>query len=175
MQELAKWKWLGLGVFVVFLGVFVFAVLPYASFTYEKYSLWQSQDNRIELATNSDARLQRLKEQKEILSERLGEMYVGLPKNNELSEVVDLIYREASKANIQIERMEPEEEGTVGTYASKSFRVSIKGQYHDVGRFVNAIEKGAYLIRMKEVALVQKDNTLTGDLLIEPILLKEAG
>ena len=172
MNTRSKWKWMGGGIIILFLGALVFGVLPYASLVYEKYTLHQSQLTRIELATNSDERLQELANQKEVLEERIGSMHVGLPKNNELPEVIDLVYKEAKRLGVQVDKMEPVEEGLIENYVAKSFQISLQGSYHNIGRFVNALEKGAYLVRMKEISLERSGEELSGHITIQPIVLK---
>ena len=172
MNELIKWRWIATGIVLLFVSVLVFVVLPYASFVYEKHALQQSQLTRIELATNSDERLNKLAENKKELNALVNQISVGLPENNELREVIDLVYKEAKRLDIRIDKMEPLEDGDIDTYVAKAFLVHISGTYHNVGKFVNAIEQGAFLIRMKEVALEKASDGLTGQITIEPILLK---
>jgi len=174
-NESNKWNWFAACIVTFFLMIFIFVLLPYASFIYEKYTLMQDQQERIKLASTSEASLEILSEQKEKIEKIIGKVYVNLPGQGEFSKVADQILQNAKKNTVIVEKMIPGEQVIKDKYVAHPIELELTGSYHQTAKFINALEQGDFMIKIQSVKLEKADDpdTVNASLIVEATFLKE--
>ena len=168
------WKWFAGIIMALFLLVFGFVLLPYASVVYEKAMLLGEQREQIAFMSNWQERLTRLDNRQEALNESMGAMTLNLAEQEEFSDVIKTFFDDAQSSYVTIARIQPLEETETQKYMKRELRLEVNGGYHGIAQFINSLEQGTYLVTTNSVSLsvnAEEQNLLTGIIDIEVTLM----
>ncbi|WP_421774264.1 type 4a pilus biogenesis protein PilO [Gracilimonas sp.] len=169
-----KWRWLAGGLVSVFLVLFVFVVLPYASVVYEKAVLLGAQQEQISFMSNWQQRLARLEDRQQSLNEGMKAMVINLAEQEEFSKVVETFFSHSQQSGVTIVQIQPVTEDQNPPYMTRRLRLELQGGYHGIARFINKLEQGNYLVTTESVSLRAGAGTgeqLSGELELQVTLL----
>ncbi|RNC79851.1 MAG: hypothetical protein ED557_11985 [Balneola sp.] len=152
------WKYVGLASLLVFLALTIFLVLPFVVNTYEKHAVLSTQNQQIDLMGNWQTELVDLSEKQTILDERMNEMVVNMPEDDDFSVVLEQIFDKARSANITISRVQPLSGAIRGAYFEREIALDFSGSYHSIARFINQVEQGGLVIETKQLEIDLSDS-----------------
>lgn len=178
MENLANhiWRLVGAGLLLLFLTVFFFFLLPYASVVYEKFNLLNEQQEQISFMGNWQERLAMLENRHEELQTGLESMVINLAEEEEFSKVVENLFDYSQSSGISIKRIQPISENEQQEYIVRQIQTDLEGDYHNIAGFINKLEQGSYLVVTKSVDMRKQDGTedqLTASLVLEITLLNK--
>lgn len=150
-QNKYTWRLISGGVLLSCILLILVVVLPYVSSTLEKYQVYSSQKESLQLVGDWSEQLEQLNKKQIVLNESMESMYIGLPKEQEFSSVVASLFSIAQSSNISISKIKPSESVLVGNQLRKEFSLDIQAEYHNLARFINRIEQSDYLINLQEM------------------------
>lgn len=162
-QYIQMWKAGSAVVLIGCIALIVYVVLPYVTGTLEKYQVYNSQKESLELVGDWSAQLERLEEKQVVLDESLNSMYIGLPKEQEFSTVIASLFSQARTSNVNIVKIEPSESQSLEGEMKKEFSLELQAEYHQLARFINRVEQGDYLINLQQMSI--ESNPQTGSVL----------
>lgn len=170
-----RWKAAGLGIvlFVIFLGWGY--IIPEIRETYQLYSSLQEQKAEIASVQNWQSRLNSLNQQQEKLEDYLSRMFLNLPENDQMSTIVDQVFKEAESGNVKITQMRPAESIEHDSYLEIPVFLQVQGSYHEIGQFVNRVERSKYLMKVEQVDIQSEDeqnSLLHSQIALKVIILK---
>ncbi|WP_299535353.1 type 4a pilus biogenesis protein PilO [Ulvibacterium sp.] len=152
-QSIQIWKISSAAVLVGCIALVVYVVLPYISNTLEKYQIYSSQKESLELVGDWSEQLEGLEEKQKVLDESLTSMYIGLPKEQEFSTVIASLFSKARTSNVNIVKIEPSESQPHQGQLKKKFSLELQSEYHQLARFINRVEQGDYLINLQQMSI----------------------
>ncbi|WP_020404508.1 type 4a pilus biogenesis protein PilO [Gracilimonas tropica] len=171
-----RWRWLAGILAGVFLVLFGFVLLPYASVVYKKATLLGEQKEQISFMSNWQERLAILEERQNRLDTGMQQMVINLAKQEEFSKVIETFFEYAESSVIDIKRIQPVSESVGDEYMTRQLRLKVEGNYHGIARFVNKLEQGSYLVTTKTIALEtnsESNELISGAVELEVTLLGE--
>ncbi|MAO63608.1 MAG: hypothetical protein CL666_01275 [Balneola sp.] len=165
------WRWLAGIITVVFLVLFGFVLLPYASVVYEKAMLLSEQKEQISFMSNWQERLSNLEARQERLNTDIQSMVINLAGQEEFSKVVETFFKYSNTSVINIKRIQPVAESETEEFVTRQLRLELEGNYHGIARFVNKLEQGSYLVTTKAITL-KAGSTTSSELLLGSLELE---
>lgn len=169
-----KWRWVARLLLAVFLTVFVFGLLPYASVVFEKATLLSEQREQISFMSNWQERLASLEDRQQSLNEGMEAMVINLAEREEFSKVVETFFSYSEESGVAIARIQPVTEKENPPYITRGLRLELAGSYHGIARFINKLEQGSYLVTTESVSLNAGSGAgeqLSGELELQVTLL----
>lgn len=125
---------------VVLCGVYIkFFWLPIAQAKAEATAKIEQIEAKIVKAKQQAARLQRLQAEIASLNERAAEAEKRLPKTKSVPDILLAISALAQKNRVTIQSFSPGPQKTQAFFIELAYPLSIKGSYHNIGRFLAAI------------------------------------
>ena len=106
-------------------------------------------EGKIERAKSQAARLPRIKKEKETLDEQAIEAEKQLPKSRDLPAVITTVAALARQYGVELKTFTPGNLTTQQYYIEVPYQLSVRGRYHDIGRFLAAValEQRIYNVR----------------------------
>lgn len=150
-------------------------IIPEFSKTLKLYSDLQEQKAQIASVQNWQSRLDQLNEQQEKLEDYLSKIFLNLPENDQMSTIVDQVFKEAAAGNVKIIQLRPSEYIQHDRYLEIPISLQVRGDYHEIAQFVNRIEHSKYLMKVEQVNISSEDEPdapLNGQLSMKVIILK---
>lgn len=152
-----RWKAAGAGI-VVFVMFLVWGyIIPEFQQTLHLYSTLQEKKAEIASVQNWQHRLNRLNEQREKLEEYLSKIFLNLPEDDQMSTIIDQVFKEAESGDVKVIQMRPDERIQHESYLEIPISLQVKGSYHEIGGFVNRIEQSRYLMKVERVNIKSED------------------
>lgn len=135
-------QYLGAGaiLFVVLIGVYVkFFWMPIAQAKAEATAKIEKIEAKIAKAKQQAARLERLQAEIASLNERAAEAEKRLPKTKSVPDILLALSALAQKNRVSIKTFTPGPQKSQQYFIELAYPVSIRGSYHNIGRFLAAI------------------------------------
>jgi Tfp pilus assembly protein PilO len=80
-------------------------------------------------------------------------------REQQFSAILDKINTSAAESGVEIRSLNPKDEEKHGWYRTQVLEVFVRGGYHNIGRFVNTMEKIDQLVGVERLAF-EADNML---------------
>lgn len=151
-----SWKIISGFLFLLFIGMLVFGLLPFVVDVYEKQKVLSFQNEQIELMGNWKTQLSELEDKQKILEDRLSKMVVELVEEDEFSRIVEQLFSEARTSFVSIKRIQPGSGDINGEYQSREISVEVSGSYHSIARFVNRVEQNGFMIEVRNLDIEKR-------------------
>ena len=148
-------RWLAYALAAAVAAVFVFAwvVVPRGGEALEVYRAWTAQVDRIEQAKDWQRDLQRLEARRRIAQARLDSLVVRVPSADRMSVVLERLHEEARSAGVDVREVHPGDRDAADVYVRLPLDLVVRGSYHAVGRFVDALERMEYLVVVRALSI----------------------
>jgi type IV pilus assembly protein PilO len=172
-----KWRLAAAGCCLLMVYLFWGYLLPQFNQTIQLYSDLQDQKAKIASVKNWRTRLNRLNDQQQKFKDYLSKIFLNLPKNDQMSTIVNQVFKQAKSGSVKITQMKPEEQLQYDTYLEIPISLQVQGSYHEIGRFVNRIEHSGYLMKVGSVKITSGDQVnarLNARLAVRVIILKRS-
>ncbi|HAH07978.1 MAG TPA: hypothetical protein DCM05_15880 [Elusimicrobia bacterium] len=106
-------------------------------------------EDKINKAKSQAVRLPKIQKEIETLNEQAIEAEKRLPKSRDLPAVITAVSVLARKYNVQLNAFQPGGQKAEQYFIENPYQINIRGNYHDVGRFLAAIalEQRIYNVR----------------------------
>lgn len=149
--------WLRVAVGIVLAGLVLlwWVVVPRLSATTARVMEWRAQDSRLDDEGALDARLVQIRVQERRLQTRLDSLYVRVPREDRISVVLDSLQTNAARSDVSIVAIRPGRVATSPTYETLPLQLEVRGSFHHVGRFLDRVERMAYLVVVDHLALAR--------------------
>ena len=171
-----KWQLTGMGCIVIFIYFLAAYFIPEFKNTLQIYQNWQEQEEKIASASNWENRLDQLNDQHKELESFFSKIYVSLPDDDQMSAIVNHVFNEAEAVDLKLNQMRPAARIEEESHIQIPLAITLRGNYHQIGRFVNAIELSNYLMKVDEIKIREEREPgapLVGEILIKVIILKK--
>ncbi|MEX2345039.1 MAG: type 4a pilus biogenesis protein PilO [Balneolaceae bacterium] len=171
-----KWRLTGMGYIILSIYFLTGYIIPECKNTLQIYQNRQEQEEKIASVSNWENQLNQLNNQQKELEHFFSKIYVSLPDDDQMSAIINQIFNEAGAAHIQLNQMRPAEQTEFESHIQIPVAITLMGTYHEIGRFVNAIEQSDYLMKVDEIEIRAEQETgtpLAGQILIKVIILKK--
>lgn len=170
-----KWKVAGAGIVLLTCFLVWTYIIPEFQQSLQLYSNLQEKKAEIASVKNWQNRLGRLNKNQQKLEDYLSKIFLNLPENDRMSTIVDQVFHEAKSEDVRVLQMRPADQIKHEGYLEIPISVEVKGSYHEIGRFVNNIERSKYLMKVVKVSLTSEENSnslLTAQIALKVIVLK---
>lgn len=147
-------QYIGAGavLFAVFVGVYVkFFWLPIAAAKAEATAKIEEIEAKIVKAKQQAARLERLQAEIASLNERAVEAEKRLPKTKSVPDILLTISALAQKNRVAIQTFTPGPAKSQTYFTELQYPLSIKGSYHNIGRFLAAVALEERIFNIKDI------------------------
>ena len=165
-------QYLGVGavLFLVFSGVYIkYFWLPIAAAKAEATEKIEQIEAKIVKAKQQAARLERLQAEIASLNERAAEAEKRLPKTKSVPDILLAISALAQKNRVVIQSFSPGAARSQTYFTELQYPLSIKGTYHNIGRFLAAVSLEERIFNIKDINYPSAD--ATGEMTVTFVLL----
>ena len=97
--------------------------------------------------------LNQFRREKELLEQQLREALAELPEEKNIEDLLQLFQDRALKAGLKIDSIEPKAPTTERFYARIPIPMTVKGNYHEIATFFDALGRMRRIVNVSEVAL----------------------
>ena len=153
-------QYIGAGavLFLVLGGVYVkFFWLPIAQAKAEATAKIEEIEAKIVKAKQQAARLERLQAEIASLNERAAEAEKRLPKTKSVPDILLTISALAQKNRVLIQSFAPGPAKSQTYFIELAYPLSVKGSYHNIGRFLAAVSLEERIFNVKDVSYPAAD------------------
>jgi|SRR5258708_16920767 type IV pilus assembly protein PilO len=99
--------------------------------------------------------LAQFKHEKEILERRLAQALTELPNEANVDDLIRSLSEIATKSGLVINTIDPQAEQRQSFYASIPIVMSVSGNYHEIGVFLDALSKLARIVNVTNIKMGQ--------------------
>lgn len=99
--------------------------------------------------------LAQFKREKEILERRLAQALTELPNEANMAELISSLSEIGNKSGLTINVIEPQAEAKQSFYASIPIVMAVKGNFHEIGVFLDSLSKLARIVNVTNLKLGQ--------------------
>jgi len=151
--------WLRRAAAVALLGaiLLVWVVVPRLSTTATRIYEWRAQVEQLDESARWEHKLQRVTRDSRRLKTRLDSLYVRVPQGDRISVVLDSLQTNAERSEVTITAIRPQPVVPSPTYEKLPLKLIVHGGFHAVARFVDRIERMAYLVVVDRLSLVHAE------------------
>ena len=97
--------------------------------------------------------LNQFRREKELLEQQLREALAELPEEKNIEDLLQLFQDRALKAGLKIDSIEPRTPSTERFYARIPIPMTVKGNYHEIATFFDALGRMRRIVNVSEVVL----------------------
>jgi type IV pilus assembly protein PilO len=97
--------------------------------------------------------LNQFRREKELLEQQLREALAELPEEKNIEDLLQLFQDRALKAGLKIESIEPKPPTTERFYARIPIPMAVKGNYHEIATFFDALGRMRRIVNVSDVVL----------------------
>ncbi|MBS2026145.1 MAG: type 4a pilus biogenesis protein PilO [Deltaproteobacteria bacterium] len=97
--------------------------------------------------------LAQFKHEKEILERRLAQALTELPNEANMAELISSLSEIGNKSGLVINNIEPQAEVRQSFYASIPIVMSVTGNYHEIGVFLDSLSKLARIVNVTNIRM----------------------
>jgi type IV pilus assembly protein PilO len=97
--------------------------------------------------------LNQFRREKELLEQQLREALAELPEEKNIEDLLQLFQDRALKAGLKIDSIEPKAPTTERFYARIPIPMTVKGNYHEIATFFDALGRMRRIVNVSDVAL----------------------
>ncbi len=97
--------------------------------------------------------LNQFRREKELLEQQLREALAELPEEKNIEDLLQLFQDRALKAGLKIESIEPKPATTERFYAKIPIPMTVKGNYHEIATFFDALGRMRRIVNVSDVQL----------------------
>jgi type IV pilus assembly protein PilO len=97
--------------------------------------------------------LNQFRREKELLEQQLREALAELPEDKNIEDLLQLFQDRALKAGLKIESIEPKAPSAERFYARIPIPMTVKGNYHEIATFFDALGRMRRIVNVSDVAL----------------------
>lgn len=97
--------------------------------------------------------LAQFKHEKEVLERKLAQALTELPNEANMAELISSLSEVGNKSGLIIESIEPQAESKQGFYASIPIAMSVSGNYHEIGVFLDSVSKLARIVNVTNIKM----------------------
>ncbi|MDE2142496.1 MAG: type 4a pilus biogenesis protein PilO [Elusimicrobia bacterium] len=165
-------QYLGVGavLFLVGAGVYVkFFWLPISDKRADLTQQIEQIETKISKAEAQASRLTRLQSELATLNQQAVEAEKRLPKDKDVPDILVTLARIAEKYKVSIQGFAPGPQKAQQYFTELAYPMSVKGTYHDIGRFLAAIALETRIFNVKDVVYPSADGQ--GQMTVTFILL----
>ncbi|MBI3564374.1 MAG: type 4a pilus biogenesis protein PilO [Elusimicrobia bacterium] len=142
----------GAFLFLVAAGLYVkFFWLPISDKQKELSDQIAQIETKIQKAEAQASRLKRLQDELATLNQQAVEAEKRLPKNKDVPEILVTLSRLAEKNRVSIQSFSPGPSKSQQYFIELAYPMTVKGSYHNIGRFFAAIALETRIFNMKDV------------------------
>ena len=103
--------------------------------------------------------LAQFKHEKEILERRLAQALTELPNEANIDDLIRSLAEIGTKSGLTINTIDPQPEQKQSFYASIPIVMSVTGNYHEIGVFLDALSKLARIVNVTNIKMGQSKMT----------------
>ncbi len=122
--------------------------------TSRQNSLRQLEDELIQKQSIAN-NLAQFKHEKEILERRLAQALTELPNESNIDDLIRSLSEIGTKSGLTITSIDPQPEQRQSFYASIPIVMSVTGNYHEIGVFLDALSKLARIVNVTNIKMGQ--------------------
>jgi type IV pilus assembly protein PilO len=97
--------------------------------------------------------LNQFRREKELLEQQLREALAELPEDKNIEDLLQLFQDRALKAGLKIDSIEPKAATTERFFARIPIPMTVKGNYHEIATFFDALGRMRRIVNVSEVSL----------------------
>ena len=149
---------------------------PRAAAAYALFETWRQQQARIASVADGTQRQVHLEARRRQLQEHLADLYVSLPRSDQVSRLVQVFQESAAFIGVRLQEIRPTERTAFEGYDALPFQLVLQGSFHETTLFVHRIEHSSYIIKVRQVQFQRtsiSSNQLRADISLDVIVLKE--
>ncbi len=148
-------KLAGLGVVVALLtgANFYFVIQPMFDEIARKQQELHALENDLIQKQQIANNLAQFKHDKEILERKLAQALTELPNETNMAELISSISDIGNKSGLVINNIEPQGEQPQGFYAAIPVVMSVTGNYHEIGVFLDSLSKLARIVNVTNIKM----------------------
>src|SRR2546422_6237086 len=122
--------------------------------TVRQNSLRQLEDELIQKQSIAN-NLAQFKHEKEILERRLAQALTELPNEANIDDLIRSLSEVGNKSGLTINSIDPQAEQRQSFYASIPIVMSVTGNYHEIGVFLDSLSKLARIVNVTNIKMGQ--------------------
>jgi type IV pilus assembly protein PilO len=146
-------QYLGAGVFLFLVGAGLYVKFFWLPISEKKSDLSDqiaTIEGKIAKAEAQASRLKRLQDELATLNQQAGEAEKRLPKEKDIPDILVTLSRLADKNRVVIQSFSPGSQKPQQYFTELAFPMTIKGSYHNIGRFFAAIALETRIFNIKD-------------------------
>ncbi len=155
---------LAVAVVLITAGNWYFLVDPKLTEITQKQSTLRTLEDELIQKQSIANNLAQFKHEKEVLERRLAQALTELPNEANIDDLIKSLSDIGIKSGLTINTIEPQSEQRQSFYASIPIVMSVTGNYHEIGVFLDALSKLARIVNVTNIkmnsAKVQNDKLI---------------
>jgi type IV pilus assembly protein PilO len=138
---------------VVTLGNWYFLVDPAQTQIQQRQATLRTLEDELIQKQSIATNLAQFKHEKEILERRLAQALTELPNEANIDDLIRSLSEIGTKSGLVINNIEPQGEQKQSFYASIPIVMSVTGNYHEIGVFLDSISKLARIVNVTNIKM----------------------
>ncbi|HEY2031285.1 MAG TPA: type 4a pilus biogenesis protein PilO [Myxococcales bacterium] len=148
-----KLGFLAVLVAIVTLGNWYFFVDPAQTQIQQRQATLRTLEDELIQKQSIANNLAQFKHEKEILERRLAQALTELPNEANIDDLIRSLSEIGTKSGLVINNIEPQSEQKQSFYASIPIVMSVTGNYHEIGVFLDSISKLARIVNVTNIKM----------------------
>lgn len=184
METLLQWldehRWRAAAIGGLLLGLYVVVVflMPRLQALVHNYRGWQADEGTLSAVATWPQERMRVQAQRRHLEARFAQLYVSLPRSDQMSTILEVLQTHALETTVSIKQVRPGDRLAHANYDDVPFELELQGSFHALSRFVHRIEQSQYLMKVMALTIdpakaPTPDAPLLGTLSLQVSILKE--
>jgi type IV pilus assembly protein PilO len=138
---------------IVTLGNWYFFVDPAQTQIQQRQATLRTLEDELIQKQSIANNLAQFKHEKEILERRLAQALTELPNEANIDDLIRSLSEIGTKSGLVINNIEPQSEQKQSFYASIPIVMSVTGNYHEIGVFLDSISKLARIVNVTNIKM----------------------
>jgi len=158
---MAKRKWLIVKAGIVGVAILILSLLhrPLLLRTWEAWAQVGIHERKVNEARSWQQVTQKFEQENQSMQAQLTAFEKTIPKDEVLSEIIGFLQKKGLESSMRFLYLKPQRPRSRAGFQEFSFEIGLKGTYHNLGKFLFALEISQNVIQVQSLEIQTKDMT----------------
>lgn len=160
ISQTQKWRFTSISILIIFLILVLRIIIPSYQHWFSQIKTLKIKHNQILISEKWQQELIKLNNEKNRLQNKLKQVSKDYNVLHNLSDAIELVNSKAQENIISISDFHVNNRANIDKYEQIEINLSVKGQFHDLGRFIKNLEKPGNPIKLNNLIIDKHENSL---------------